>query len=119
VALVEVDVVGAQPCERGVDLLEDLLAREAALAVQREEELRRQHIGAPGPSRKDFAQELLGATGSVDVRSVDEVDPDLERFGDAGRRLLSSDAAAVGQPGAEADLRNLEVARAQAAVPHR
>ena len=45
VALVEVDVVGAQPRERGVDLLEDLRAREPAVAVGHlAVHLRREHV---------------------------------------------------------------------------
>ena len=45
VALVEVDVVGLQPLQRAVDLLEDLLAREPAVArPHREVDLRRQHV---------------------------------------------------------------------------
>src|SRR5439155_19298978 len=51
VALVQVDVVGAQTLERGLDLLEDLLAREAAVAVwHREEELRGEHERVARPA---------------------------------------------------------------------
>ena len=45
VALVEVDVVGLQAFQRSVDLLEDLLARQAAVArAHREVDLRREHV---------------------------------------------------------------------------
>ena len=82
VALVEVDIVRAQAREREVDLLEDLLAREAAVAVDREVELCRQHVRIARPIRQRPAEEFLGAAARVDVRGVDEVDPDLERLRD-------------------------------------
>src|SRR5439155_15704482 len=49
---------------------------------------------------------------------VDEVDPDLEGLRDAGFGLSVRDAAAVGQPGAEADLGDVEIAGAESAVAH-
>src|SRR4051812_37254547 len=79
VALVEVDVVGAQPCERRVDLLEDLLAREAAVARRHGEvELRREHVRVARAAREHLAEELLRLAAAVDVRRVDEVDALVE-----------------------------------------
>src|SRR5207253_9056851 len=118
VALVEVDVVGAQARERGVQLLEDLLAREAPVAVHLEEELGAEDVRLARAIREQPAEDRLGAAARVDVRRVDEVDPHLERLRDAGLGLLARDAAAVGQPRAEADLRDFEVAGAEAAVTH-
>ena len=65
-----------------------------------------------------LAEELLGAPAGVDVRRVDEVDARPRTPGDARLGLLARDAAAVGEPGAEADLRDLEVARAEPSGVH-
>jgi hypothetical protein len=119
VALVEVDVIGAQPREREVDLLEDLLPGEAAVAVHGEEELRCEHIRVAWPVREHVTEEFLRPAPGVDVGGVDEVDPHLERFRYARRGLFVADAAAVGQPRAEADLGDFEVAGPEAAVAHR
>ena len=115
---VEVDV-GAEAPQRGVELLRHLRPREAAVAVtHREVELRREHVRVARPRREQLAEELLGRAAPVDVRGVDEVDPELEGAIDTGCRSLAQDAAAVGQPGAEADLGDGECARAEPAVLH-
>src|SRR3954451_16430493 len=88
------------------------------VAVHREVELRREDVRVAWTSREDIAEKFLGAAASVDVRGVDEVDPDLERLVDARLCLSVGDAAAVGQPGPEADLRDAQVTRAEATVEH-
>jgi hypothetical protein len=99
VTLIEVDVVGAKPRERGVDLLVDLPTRQTAVAGgHRPEELRRKHVGVARPVGEHLTEELLGLPARVDVRGVDEVDADVEGLPDAGLRLLSLDAAAVREP---------------------
>ena len=106
-ALVEVDVIRAQAVERGVDLLQHLLAGEAlVLVVHREVELCREHVGVARPRFEHVAEERLRRPERVDVGGVDEVDAGVERGVDAGPRLVVRDAAAVGQPRAEADLRH-------------
>ena len=56
VALIEVDVVGVQPLQRRVDLLEDLRAREPSVArAHREEHLRREHVGVARIVAEDLA----------------------------------------------------------------
>src|SRR5439155_25248126 len=96
--------------ERVVDLLEDLLTGKATVAVHREEQLRREDVGIARPTGEHVSEEFLCTAARVHVRGVEEVDPDLERLRDARLRLLARDAAAaVGQPGAEADLRDFEV----------
>src|SRR6266550_1157243 len=120
-AFLEVDVVGAYPAERVVDLLEDLLPREPLVltaVVHREEELRRKHVRVAGAAFVRPAEKGLGAAAAVDVRRVEEVDADLEGLVDAGPRGCVVDAEAVGQPGAERDLRDLEVAGAELAEAH-
>jgi len=79
-------------------------------------ELRRQHVRVARAFGQDVSEEALGRAAAVDVCRVDEVDADLEGPVDAGLGLLAGDAARVRQPRAEADLRDLEVARAEAAV---
>ena len=119
VALVEIDVVGVQPCKRRVDLLQHLLPRQPAVGVRhRAEELRREHVGVARTVPQHLAEELLGLAARVHVRRVDEVDADVERLRDASLGLAVVHAAAVGEPGAEADLRHLQVARAELSVAH-
>src|SRR3954466_15501900 len=88
------------------------------VAVHREVELRREDVRVAWASREDVSEKFLGAAASVDVRGVDEVDPDVERLVDARLCLFIGDAAAVGQPGPEADLRDAQVTRADATVEH-
>ena len=53
VALVEVDVVGLQPLQRGVDLLVDLRGRQPPVGVgHREVDLRGEHVGGALASRR-------------------------------------------------------------------
>ena len=67
---------------------------------------------------QNVAEELLRLAGGVDVRSVDEIDPELERLRDARFGPVVGDAAAVGEPGAEADLGDLEIAGAELSEAH-
>ena len=120
VALVEIDVVGLQAEQRGIDLLQDLRPRQPTVAVaHREVELRGEHVRVARPGAEHLAEELLRRAATVDVRGVDEVDPELEGAIDAGDRPVALDATAERQPGAERDLGDVEVARAEAAVLHR
>ena len=98
-ALVEIDVVDPEPLQRGVELLADLGARQAAVAAaHREIGLGRQHVGIARPPGQDLAEEALGGAAAIDVGGVDEVDAELEGAIDAGRGLCAIDADAVGQP---------------------
>ena len=105
VALVEVDVVGLQPLERGVDLLVDLLAGEAAVGLRhREEDLGGEDVGAAVEVLQDLAPRRLGGAAAVDVGGVEEVDAGLEGRLGAGLGLLALHPGPVGEPGAERDL---------------
>ena len=105
--------------QRGVELREDLLAREAVAAVGHlPEELGREDVRVARPVGEHLAEELLRLAARVDVRGVDEVDPDLERLRHARLGPLALDAAAVGQPGAERDLGHHQVARAKLPPAH-
>jgi hypothetical protein len=119
VALVQVDVVGAQTAQRGVELREDLLAGQATAAVgHRPEELRGEDVRVAGAIGEHLAEEFLRLAARVHVRGVDEVDADLERLRDARFRSLAPDAAALGQPGAERELGHHQVARAEPPLLH-
>ena len=99
VALIEVDVVGAQARERCVDLLEDLFARQSVVVgVHREVQLRREDVRVAGARGQHLPEELLRAAGRVHVRGVDEVDADIEGRSDARFGLLVRDTAAVREP---------------------
>ena len=101
-ALVEVDVVGLQPLERGIDLLVDLLSGEAAVGLRhREENLGRQDVGAAVEVLEDRSPGRLRGALAVDVGSVEEVDVGFEGGLGAGLGLVSLDPGAVGEPGAE------------------
>jgi hypothetical protein len=119
VCLVQVDLLELQPRERGVDLLQDLLPREAAAAVRRRGiDLRREDVRVARVPGERAAEHLLGAALAVDVRRVEEVDPDLERGLDERRRGVLLDAPSERRPGAEADLRDLEIAVPELPVLH-
>jgi len=63
VALIEVDIVDTQPLERGVDLLQDLWARQASILVaHREKNLRRQNVAVAWPLREHFAEKAFRGT---------------------------------------------------------
>ena len=106
-ALVEVDVIGAQPSERQVDLLQDLLAGKTAVAVDGEVQLGGEDERVPWAAGEDSAEKRFRAAARVDVRGVEEGDPDVECPRDARLGLLPSDSAAVGEPRSETDLGDL------------
>ena len=87
-ALVEIDVVGAQARQRGVDLRAHLGCREAARVTvgHRPVQLRGQDVRVARIVRKDLAPGLLGGTATVGVRGVEEVDAGVERRPRAGLR---------------------------------
>src|SRR5664279_2085944 len=82
VDLVEVDVVGAQPGQRGVDLLHHRAARQALTAGpvgHLPEQLRRQDdVLAAGVLADRVTHDLLARPGGVDIGGVPERDAQLE-----------------------------------------
>jgi hypothetical protein len=110
-ALVEVDVVGSQARQRRVDLLVDLRRRQSPVRIGHGKvDLRCEHVGGALVVRQNFAQQRLGRAATVDVGRVDEVDPDIEGLAHALLRLLGGDSTRVGEPRAEADLGDVDVA---------
>jgi hypothetical protein len=82
VRLVEVDVVGLQPLQRGVAALQDVLARQAAVVLARP--------GRPVDLGEDLqalaplalerlAQDALGLGAGIDVSGVEGGDADVQR----------------------------------------
>ena len=101
VGLEEVDVVGLQPLQRGMERLHDVLARETAVV----------RVGAGGPvdlgedldgvaphAFERTAQHRLGPPQGVDVGRVEGGDPRIERGLHARCRGLLLNLAPVGDP---------------------
>ena len=89
VHLVEVDVIRLQALERGLDPVDDVLAGEAGVVrpVAHPAVHLGGHDGLVAPPGDGFPDVLLGDAARVDVRRVDEVDPDVERPVDDPGRL--------------------------------
>src|SRR5947209_3982096 len=98
------------PCASGAQTLWAIpCAAETAvrhLAVH----LGREHERVPRAAREHLTEELLRASAGVDVRGVDEVDAGVEGGRDTGVGLVALHRTAVGQPGAETDLGDVELA---------
>src|SRR3954453_11594833 len=84
--LIQIDVVRAEAAERGIDGLEDVLAREplaVGAGAGAEEDLRGDDdLVAPGEVADGPAKDLLGGAVRVHVGRVEERDPRLERAAD-------------------------------------
>ena len=124
VLVVEVDVVDAEPLQRGVARLAHVLrlavdAEEAAVLAALVAELRGEHdlVAAAGDRA---AHELLVGERAVHVGGVEEDDPELERPVDGGDGLvLVGGAVELGHPhAAEALGRYLEALAAECALLH-
>jgi uncharacterized glyoxalase superfamily protein PhnB len=98
-ALIEIDMTDAQALQRGVDLLGDLRARQAAVGgAHGKVHLGGQYVGVSRPARQNLAQEGFRGAPTIDIGRVDEVDAKLERAIDAGDGILARDADAISQP---------------------
>src|SRR5215204_780232 len=108
--LVDIDVPGSESPERGVALLDHVLARETAAGrprSHRKEDLGRDHVlVARNPTQRPPEDPLDGAV-HIRVRGVEHIDAEFERLHDAfgGNPIL--DVVAVCQPRAESDLGDL------------
>jgi hypothetical protein len=125
--IVEVDVVGAQPAQTLLDLLDDVSARQPRGRVEATFTGlgRDHHVVAPAGERA--AEDLLGGLalrgwrrawpvegwrGSVHVRGGEEVDAEIERRVNHTLRFLRGRRDAEGGR-AETDLRHLHTGRAE------
>jgi hypothetical protein len=127
VDLVEVDVIGAEALQAGVDGVHDVAARQpdrvGAAAGAPAGLGRHHHILAPRAQR--LAQDLLRAARRVDVGAVEEVDPRVQADAHQpiGLRLvgaadgLEHSLAAEGH-GPEAELGDPQPGAAQPSIVH-
>ena len=123
VLVVEVDVIEAEPSQRGFARLPYVLGVATHLAravvVADVAELRREHDLVP-PVADRFAHELLVRTAAVHVGRVEEVDAELERSVDRRDRLaLVGRSVELRHPhAAEAESGDLESLCAELASVH-
>jgi hypothetical protein len=126
VQLIQVDVVGAEPPQRRLDRVQDVLARHALvprLRPHRADAFRRQHELVPlaaQPAADDLlraAGRVVAATERIDVGGIEEVD--------ATRRCRVQDGVALGLVAlqaeghrAQAQLRNLQAGLAEIGILH-
>src|ERR1700730_2931074 len=123
----EIDVIGAEPLQRRVDRLHDVLARQAFLVwplSHRIEDLGREHhLVAPGEFLDRAAGDLLAHPLRIDVRRIEKIDAGFEGGLEKGLALgffqhpLAPFLRAVGHA-AKAKARNLEAGRAEADILH-
>ena len=127
--LVQVDEVGAEALQAGVDLREDGLPRQAHAVgplVHPLVDLGRDHdLAAPRVVEQRPADDLLARSGRIHVGGVEEVDAEVERLLQErpARRLAEGPdvAAAVGLAvahAAEAEARDVEAGAAELGVFH-
>ena len=128
VDLVEVDIVDAQPAQRPVDAVQDVLARQAAvvgIAAHRPVDLGGDHHLVPlGVFLQRLAGHPLALALGIDIGGVEEVDPGLHRtLEERQRRLLVQHprpplGGAIGHA-AQTQARNLQAGVAKANIVHR
>ena len=126
VQLVEVDVVGAEPAQRRVDRVEDVLARVALVprvgtgapvALRRDDELVALPAQPPADDLLGAADGVETASERVDVGAVEERDPGVGGgVEDRPRRVLV--ALEPERHRAETEARDLEAGAAEAYVLH-
>ena len=130
VRLEQVDVIGAQPAQTGLEVAADRLRAQvhvvvAVVAAQRA--ALREDVDVVAAAADRLADELLGAAPAVEGSRVDPVDAHVERRADRCDRVASILRAPAHPPGgigadrrgAHADARDLEVARAEPPRIHR
>ena len=117
VDLVEVDIVGTQPAQAGLDRIHDMPARGAAVigpVAHLPQNLGRQHhVGArPAGIAHGGAGDLFRKSARIDIGGVDEIDAPIQRPGKEA-------AAAAEGHGAEAEFRHEQARAAKGVVAHR
>src|SRR5580704_16587486 len=79
-ALVQVQVFDLQSPQRSVQLLLDLLARQAAVGVaHREEQLSSKHIRVALDACQRLAKNRFGCAQAINVRGIQKIDSEIER----------------------------------------
>jgi len=83
----------------------DLLSRQAAVGTTHwEEQLGGQHIAFAFDAGQRFAKNRLGRATTIDVRRIQEIDPEIQRAMDARDGELLALRIREGQPRAKANL---------------
>jgi hypothetical protein len=122
VDLVQVDVIGLQPRQTGLDLARDPQPRVATLVVPLPHlavDLRGQDDLVPSTSKRP-SHDLLGSAVRIDVRGVDEVDPGIEcRVDHADGFVLVGVAPVAEHHGPEAVRAHLHAGSPQRSILHR
>jgi hypothetical protein len=94
-------------------------ARQTLVAVSHvAHQLGRQDIAVARTAGELLAEHGFGGAPAIDIGGIDEIDPEIEGPIQTGLGLVRLDADAIGQPRAEGDLRDLEVAGAELTVLH-
>src|SRR4029077_12409210 len=107
------DIVRPKTSQRSVELLDDLRAGQPSVRLaHRAKHLGRQHVGCATDAMQRLAKHALRRAAAINIRGVDEIDPEVERLMNAGKRLVLFDAARISQPGAQRNDWNLQVASA-------
>lgn len=117
-ALVEVNVVKAQPFQRAVQLLIDLRRGETmiGLVAYREIQFRGNQIPVARNAAQRLAQHPLRFARAILIGRIEERNPAVQSRMNAANRLLASDSPRDGKPSSKAKLRNLERAIAQSTI---
>jgi tRNA-(ms[2]io[6]A)-hydroxylase len=121
VALVQIEVVGPEPPQRGLDALEQVLAREAAVVRvlgHREERLGGDHQVAAGDRAQRLAEHLLGLARGIDVGGVEQVDAEVVGAVHDLAGGLAVDARSEREPRAERDFADQQATASERAVLH-
>lgn len=122
VHLVEIEPVGLQALERGLDLLHDPASRVARLIgilAHRAVELRREHDVLAPPAAQGLADDLLGLPARVHVVGVDEVDPGIQcTVDDADARVVVGLAPGAEHHGAEAERTHADAGTTEGSLIH-
>ncbi len=129
VQLVEIDVVGLEPLQAGLDAVDDMGSRTAATVRPLRgfpEHLGGQHhvVARDAEPVQRLTRDLFGQAFRIDVGRIDEVDPLIDRCLDQGLGLALLQradlaphlAAAAERHGAEAEFRHEEAGAAQSIV---
>src|SRR6202047_3633500 len=79
VALIEIDIVCPKPLQRSVELRDDLRAGKTSVRVaHRAKNLGRQHVGCAIDAAQRLAKHAFRRAAAINIRGVEEIDPELE-----------------------------------------
>src|SRR5258708_8720335 len=119
-ALIKIEVVHSQAKQRGIELLENLGARESLVrAAHGEVQLGGQYVTLARDARQGFAQNPFGRSPAIAIRGVDEGNCTIERTMDTRDGNVLCRAFRKIEPRAKRDFGYDTFAAAQRAIFHR